>query len=603
MLPKYFYSSEFRYFKRWSIIGILIGIGAGIGSILLYSLLNIGTRLFLGNTGFVPPTAGQSLSKAISWVPSHNPLLLIPIITIGGLISGFIVYKYAPEAAGGGTDVAIRAFHKEGGKIRKRVPIIKMIASVMTMSTGGSGGREGPIAQITAGFGSFVADALKLNERDRRIAVAVGIGAGIGSIFKAPLGGAILSIEILYKRDYENDVLISSVIASIVGYSIFCLYDGFTPLFSAQIYHWNIYQIPLYMILGVAAAFFGILYKESFSYTKSFFDRLKVRNYFKPAIGAFLVGVIAVILIFLFPQFKGAAGFGAIGMGYGFIQLALYNALPIDVIVILIFAKIVMTSLTIGSGGSGGEIVPGFLIGAMTGEALGKIFAITLPRLVSPDMVPAFAMIGMAALLGGIGKVPIAVLIMVSEMTGDYSLLMPAMVAIVGSYALTGSHSLFMEQVDTRIHSPAHSNEYFNLLLKLYRVKDAMRKEFPTVEEKDSLQQAMLKMRHGISALPVIKEGEMRGLIRLRDLLEHPMEKWQDMSIGDLMRHKYATVTPDTSLREALDIMEERDVGTLVIITPRAPQKPLGIILKRDVIRIGEAKFGEKSDMYGESIR
>ncbi len=591
---RYFLTSQFRYLKKWSVIGTLIGIISGVGSIIFYELLNLGTELFLGSTGFIPPEAGESLSRAASWVPPENPLLLIPVLTLGGLISGYIIYTFAPEAEGHGTDAAIKAFHREKGRIRRRIPIVKMLASAITISSGGSAGREGPIAQIGAGFGSFIGDVFRLNDRDRRIAVAVGIGAGVGSIFKAPLGGALFSIEILYRRDYENEVLIPSAIASVVGYSIFCLYDGFTPVFSAEEYSWNIYQIPLYMLLGAASAFFGILYIKSFYSTKDFFDRLKIKNHFKPALGAFLVGVLAAVLIFLFPQFKGASGLGAIGMGYGFIQLALYNALPLEVIIILIFAKIAMTSLTIGSGGSGGVFAPGMVIGAMVGGALGKIFSMLLPWLVSPEEVPAFVIIGMAALFGGVGKAPIAVLIMVSEMTGDYSLLMPAMVAIVGSYMLTGEHSIYREQVETRIHSPAHSEEYFNQLLRLHRVKDAMRREFPSAEEKESLQQVMLKMRHGISALPVVSRGKMKGLVRLRDILKHPVEEWKKMNIDEVMRSKYTTVTPDISLREALDIMEERGVGTLIVVTPEEPEKPLGLLLKRDVIRIGEAKLGRE---------
>ena len=155
---------------------------------------------------------------------------MIPVIcTLGGLISGFIVYKWAPEAEGHGTDAAINSFHNRDGYIRRRIPPIKIIASAITIGSGGSAGREGPVALIGAGFGSMIADVFKLDSHDRRIALSIGIGAGIGAIFKAPLGGAILSTEILYRRDFEFEALLPSFIASIVGYSVFASWAGWAP--------------------------------------------------------------------------------------------------------------------------------------------------------------------------------------------------------------------------------------------------------------------------------------------------------------------------------------------------------------------------------------
>ncbi len=588
-------SPEFRYLRKWSVVATLIGVIAGIGAIAFYELLNLGTELFLGHAaGFFPPEAGKGLHETLSWTPPDNPLLLIPVITLGGLLSGILVFSLAPEAEGHGTDAAIRAFHREGGKIRRRIPLVKMAASVLTISTGGSAGREGPIAQIGAGFGSFIADVFRLNERDRRIALAVGIGAGVGSIFKAPLGGALLSTEILYRQDFEKEALIPSVMASVVGYSIFSLYDGFSPVFAAQPYQWSLAQIPLYMLLGAACAAVGILYIKAFYSTKALFDRLRIKRHFKPAIGAFAVGVLAVVLMELMPQAEGAAGLGALGMGYGFIQLALYNSLPLEVMFVLIFAKIATTSLTIGSGGSGGVFAPGMVIGAMVGGTVGALFAELFPWLVPPDAVPAFVIIGMMALFGGVSKAPIAVLIMVSEMTGDYSLLFPAMIAIVGSYSLTGRHSIYREQVPTRIHSPAHAEEYFLDLLRIHSVSDAMRGEFPTTTRGEHLSDAMLKMRHGISALPIVEEGRIRGIVRLRDIVAVPVEKWDKTRVEQVMRRRYSTITPDRSLYEALDFMERRGVGTLVVVSPEDPDRPLGLLLKRDVIRIGEEKLGRR---------
>ncbi|MGH2479533.1 MAG: chloride channel protein, partial [Ktedonobacteraceae bacterium] len=189
-----------RYLLKWVLISTLIGLVAGLGAIAFYAAIHLATLTVLGGlVGYVPPSpAGEGGGGAQPfWEAARHWLL--PLVTgAGGLLSGIIVFKLAPEAEGHGTDAAIKAFH-EGTTIRARIPLVKLVASAITIGTGGSAGREGPAAQISAGFGSLLASALKLNQQDRRIALATGIGAGIGAIFSAPLGGAILAAEILYK--------------------------------------------------------------------------------------------------------------------------------------------------------------------------------------------------------------------------------------------------------------------------------------------------------------------------------------------------------------------------------------------------------------------
>ena len=205
------------YFQRWLVIGALIGVVAGLGAILFATAIALCTHLFLGIVvGFTPPSPAGEGPTAITPI---SRLWLLPVVTtLGGLLTGLIVFTLAPEAEGHGTDAAIEAFHEKGGRIRGRIPLVKMVASAITIGSGGSAGREGPTAQISAGFGSWLADLLHLDEHDRRIAMAAGIGSGIGAIFKAPFGGALLSAEVLYKRDFEADALFPSFVASAVGF-------------------------------------------------------------------------------------------------------------------------------------------------------------------------------------------------------------------------------------------------------------------------------------------------------------------------------------------------------------------------------------------------
>jgi len=411
----------FRYIQKWVLLGAIIGIMGGLGTAIFYWLLDLSTIFFLS---IIPANLGNS------WI-----IVLIP--ALGGLIAGPIIYLLAPEAEGHGTDAVISAYHKHWGSIRARVPIIKTVASSITIGSGGSAGREGPVAQIGGGLSSLLAKILNLEIPDRRIMVATGVAAGIGSIFKAPLGAAFFGVEVLYRRDFEVEALIPAIIASVVGYSIFALIFGWETMFETPYYTFrDPLELVFFGILGFICAFIAILYVKIFYGVRNLFQKLPLPSMFKPSLGGLAVGVIAL----LFPQI--------LGMGYNHIQATFSAQIPLMLMVMLVFAKILATSFTIGSGGSGGVFAPSLYIGAMLGGVLGQIFYIFFPEIVTQPEI--FALVGMAAFFAGAAKVPIASIIMVSEMTGGYSLLVPLMLASAISYALSGEASIYESQQDRR---------------------------------------------------------------------------------------------------------------------------------------------------------
>jgi CIC family chloride channel protein len=224
----------------------------------------------------------------------------------------------APEAEGHGTDAAIEAFSWKAGQIRARIPPVKLIASAITIGSGGSAGREGPTAQISAGFGSLLSDVLKLEPNERRILVAVGIGAGIGAIFRAPLGGALLAAEILYLRDLKVEALLPGLITSIIGYSVFGIWAGCHPIFGTQpaLGFTNPLELVYYALLGLICGAIGILYAKVFYGTTGIFQRrVPLPRWAKPAIGGLLVGLL------------GLAIPGVISTGYGWLQLGMSDQL------------------------------------------------------------------------------------------------------------------------------------------------------------------------------------------------------------------------------------------------------------------------------------
>jgi len=266
---------------KWMFYYILIGIIAGLGSILFHYLCQVGSHIFLDQmAGYRPPHPAGEVPLFPPTGTSFTRWMLLFLPALGGIFSGWLVYTFAPEAEGHGTDAAIDAYHNKGGFIRGRIPFIKTIASALTITSGGSGGREGPIAQIGAGFGSFLATKLKLPDRDRRIMLAAGIGAGVGSIFRAPLAGALFAAEVLYRDpEFESEVIIPAGISSVVAYCLFCLVFGWGSLFDSQdfLFH-NPLELGPYIVLAFVLVGGGVLYVKSFYGIQQLARRIKSRT-------------------------------------------------------------------------------------------------------------------------------------------------------------------------------------------------------------------------------------------------------------------------------------------------------------------------------------
>jgi CIC family chloride channel protein len=567
------------YFQRWLVIGALIGIVAGVGSIVFYAAIAFCTHLFLGlGAGFVPPSpAGEGITKI---QPIARPWL-IPVITmLGGLLCGLIVYTFAPEAEGHGTDAAIEAFHHYGGKIRSRIPPIKLLASAITIGSGGSAGREGPTAQIAAGFGSWLGDVLHLNEHDRRIAMASGVGAGIGSIFKAPLGGALLSGEILYKRDFETEALFPAFIASVVGFSIYCLWAGWTPVFGhgGHFSFTNPQSLLGFLVLGIMCGLVGLLYPRALYGLRDAFHSIHIPNYLKPAIGGLLVGLIGLA----FPQ--------ALGMGYGYAQFAIngnFLILSARLMLTLVFVKMVTTALTIGSGGSGGVFGPGMVIGGFLGAAIWSALHTIAPWMLGSMPPGAFVVVGMGAFFGGVGKAPLAVILMVAEMTGEYSLIVPAMLATMVAYIITGESSIYESQLDTRLDSPAHKDDYALPLLRSTTVRQALGPGLVTADPETSTT-AMLKMLRENSAksIPIMENQSLVGLVTATDVARVPPDDTDIVRARQIMSRSIVYAYPDESLYDTWLRMTGRGLRQLPVVERGDTRKVVGIVTLTDIAQL-----------------
>jgi CIC family chloride channel protein len=379
----------------------------------------------------------------------------IPLVAfVGALVSAWLVAKFAPEAEGHGTDSAIEAVHTDPRAIRVRAIVVKTIASALTIGSGGSGGREGPAAQISAGFGSLLTRWLNLSDEDGRIAVSLGIGSGIGAIFGAPLGGAVLAASIVYREDFDYKALIPGFVTSATAYAIFGSILGFDPLFGFVASDFRFDQ-PLdlgwFVLIGIVSAGIGYLYARIFYGTVALTARLPGGKVIKPALGGFAVGLLALLI----PQILSS--------GYGWAQKATATdtlmAIPLWIVLLLPIAKIIATSLSIGTGGSGGIFGPGVVIGGFLGAAIWRLADLMHAPGIG-DSPAVFVVVGMMACFGSVAHAPLAVMIMVAEMTGSFSVIPCAMVAVGIAYLLIsrGDVSIYRAQRLNRESAAAESN-------------------------------------------------------------------------------------------------------------------------------------------------
>ncbi|MFI4848585.1 MAG: chloride channel protein [Gimesia chilikensis] len=582
-------SFDLKTSGKWFVLSCLIGVVAGLGAIVFDALTQIVQHHSLvAIAGFEhPQTVGEySFYKDQETEVNFAPWLLLVVITAGGLASGVIVYNIAPEAEGHGTDAAIDAFHNKRGEIQPRIPIVKTIASALTLGTGGSAGREGPIAQIGAGFGSWVATKLKLSARDRRIMLAAGMGAGIGAIFRAPLAGALFAAEIMYSNaDFESDVIVPAAMSSIIAYSLYCMSLPqalrFMPLFGNELHHTvdSHFELIPYTILSIVLSLSAAFYVKTFYGTNRLFKRLPIKPMFRPAVGAFLTGVVGLGLFYLYDQDMRALS--VLSTGYGVLQEALTSASKVGIPLLLTVAvvKVFTTSLTIGSGGSGGVFGPSMVIGGCVGAATGQFLQKLWPNLVTQP--EAYGLVGMAGFFAGAAHAPISTIIMVSEITGNYSLLLPTMLASTLCFVLCQRVHLYQKQYPSRLDSPAHRGDFLIDVLEGSRVSDVYdpQRKIQLIHESKTLDEIV----HSLAGtqqhyFPVVDDaGRIIGVFSEDDVRAYLYDEtiWKLALARDIMQPDFMRVTPDDDLNtvmqrftainvEALPVVDAQDAGVLL---------------------------------------
>ncbi len=552
----YFQTSETIFLLFFA---TLIGVGAGFGAILFRWMISSFENLFFNQ--------GQHI---LSFLGTYY-VIIIP--AIGGLIVGLIVYFFASEAKGHGVPEVMLAVAVSGSKIRPRVAAVKALVSSICIGSGGSVGREGPIVQISSALGSTIGQVFRLSEDKRRILIACGAAGGIAATFNAPLAGIFFGLEVIlreYGTRYFSSVVLSAVTATVISRTFL----GSSPAFVTPPYELlSSYDILFYFVLGLLAAIVGWVFIKVLYKCEDIFDAVKIPSYLKPAFGGLLLGIIGLY----FPQI--------FGVGYPSIEKTLNGQLAPFLILGLIGLKIVATSLTLGSGGSGGVFAPSLFIGAMLGSSFGSLIHLVFPGIsVSPG---AYALVGMAALFAGAAQAPISAILILFEMTGDYKIILPLMIACVISTLVIkwiSRDSIYTMKLNRRgIDILKIKNE--DLLQKI-AVSEVMFRNVITVAETTTIRDAGLLIKSTTHrGFPVVdKLGRLKGIITHKDINSALNTGDGDKPVAEKMSTSLIYCFPDETLKDALEKLGEGNVGRLPVVERDNHEHLVGLITRKGVI-------------------
>ena len=585
------WATSSSYLAKWSVLGVVIGAVAGLGAIVFYEVLVVSTHFFLNIcAGYQVPTPASEGGVAAS-TSAARPWALPLVAGVGALLGAILVFRIAPEAEGHGTDAAISAVHHNPRGVRFRAVIVKIVASALTIGSGGSGGREGPTGQISAGFGSLLARTLDLEPEDGRIAVATGIGSGIGAIFGAPLGGAVLASEILYRDDFDPAALLPSFIASVVSFVVFGAVEGFSPLFGyVTTYRFtDPVQLFWFALIGLLAGLIGLLYAKGFYGLADLFKRARLPRWLRPAVGGLAVGSIAIAI----PQVTGT--------GYGWVQQCLSHngleSIPLWIVLIVPFARILATGLSIGSGGSGGIFGPGIVIGAFLGAAVWRVFDPVFPSM-GHDPAP-YVIVGMMSCFGGISRAPLAVMLMVAEMTGSLSILTPAMIGVGISWLIVrhSDDTMYRSQLKSRSDAPSQRLLAGLPLLAAIPVSRAMAEPKLVISAQRTSESARRALEQAaLGGAPVVDEaGRLEGTIGRSDL-EDSGEGGR--RVGELVDAGAPTVARTSRLDMALESLTAAAQSWVPVLDDE--RRVVGTLSISDVVRAYRQELVTSAERIGE---
>ncbi len=541
--------------------GIAVGIGAGLGAVLFRYLIQFFSFIFF-----------DVVEPALENVFGSAAVIFIP--ALGGLIFGPLIYFFAREAKGHGVPEVMNAVALRGGRIRPVVAVVKSLASALCIGSGGSVGREGPIVQIGSALGSTFGQVLKMSDDRVRTLVACGAAGGIAATFNAPIAGVFFALEIIlgeFTTRAFGIVVLASLTASVIGRAAF----GNTAAFPVPSYELvSVSELPLYALLAVLAAVVGFGFTRTLYWFEDRFDDIPMKEYLKPLPGGLMVGALGLGLPQIF------------GVGYPAMEKALHGEYAFGLLSLLILAKILAVSLTIGSGGSGGVFAPSLFVGAMLGTAFGSVLHTIAPNSTAP--AGAYGLVGMAAVFAAAAHAPITAVIILFELTGDYKIILPLMGAVVISTLV--SEALSKETIYTlklrRQGIDLLAGKDIDLLRSI-QIFEAMSTSVPVISRDHSVAEAseILGESREHALVLVNDAGEIDGVVSIGDVGKALLENKPGQPVSSIATRAVVTAFPDETLSQALRRMSVRDIQQMPIVRRSNPKRVLGMLRRNDISR------------------
>ncbi len=578
---------------------VAVGIGTGLGAVFFIWLIGTIETLFFG--------------QSTTWFGGLGRWLFILIPAVGGLLGGPIIAYFAPEAKGHGVPEVMQAIALQGGRMRPRVVIAKVIASALCIGSGGSAGREGPIVQVGATLGSVLGQWFRLSEMRIRNLVACGAAAGIAATFNAPIAGVIFAMEIILGELHLGD-LGNVVISSVTAATVARVFLGDRPAFTIPLYSMKTpWEIFLYALLGVLAAMVGVGFIKLLYWFEDRFDTWQFPDALKPAIGGLLLGGLG----FLYPLGLGFVSATPLseniphvfGAGFSVIEGAILGQLSFSLLFVLIFLKPLATSFTLGSGNSGGVFAPALFTGAALGGALGRLLETILPGATAGP--GAFAVVGMAAVFAAAARAPFTAILIVFEMTDDYRMIVPLMAGVIVSLFVAErlmSESVYTLKLKRRgIHLKRGQDVD---VMQTVQVHEVMVREPVTVAAALPVTQLgdefLRTGRHGFAVLD--EAGLLVGVVSLQDyrrVITQEPDAAERLVVGDIATREIVSVHPDDTVEVALKRMAPRDLSRLPVVAAGTPQHLIGMIRRNDIVRAYEigAMRREEARQQAEQVR
>jgi CIC family chloride channel protein len=546
-------------------LAALIGTFAGLGAYVLNLLIKFVRYIFFEKI--------YSLSS-ITWI---DKILLVLFPAIGGLLVGLIIHLLSRESRGHGVPSVIESIANRSGFIRPRVTLVTSLTAGTTIGTGGSAGKEGPIVQIGAAIGSTVGQLFNVSSERLKLLVGAGAGAGLAAVFNAPVTGVLFALEVLL-ADFSVSAFAPIIFATVISTTISHYLIRSTPVLNVPLYYLeSFYEYPLYLLMGIVGGLLAVLFTKILYGTEDLFNRVKnIPEYYKPALGGLLMGIVAL----RFPDI------------YGFDDIAIHSALAVHTAVgtlfLLMIFKMIATSLTLGSGGSGGLFIPTLFIGAAFGAFFGTLMNVLFPEITaSPG---AYALVGMGVMIAGTTHATITALMLIFEVTSNYQIILPLMLGTI----IATITSRWVMKTNMYTSKIALSGEYIfkgrNLtLLQSVPIQQHIKSKYDKVsEEMPFIKILNLLRRSDHATFPVLNQKKkLVGLISLNNIRSYMFEEhiYPLLIAKDIMQEDFISVHPDQSLADVLRLFDLTDAEMLPVIDKRAKRTLIGVIYRDELMR------------------